>query len=52
MADNAMISRRSLLKGSAAAAGAFTLGFSVPFTAAEAQATNPEINAWVVISPG
>jgi isoquinoline 1-oxidoreductase beta subunit len=51
MADNAMISRRSLLKGSAAAAGAFTLGFSVPFTAAEAQATNPEINAWVVIHP-
>jgi isoquinoline 1-oxidoreductase beta subunit len=51
MADNAMISRRSLLKGWAAAAGAFTLGFSVPFTAAEAQATNPEINAWVVIHP-
>ena len=51
MADNAMISRRSLLKGSAAAAGAFTLGFSVPFTEAQAQAATPEVNAWVVIHP-
>jgi isoquinoline 1-oxidoreductase subunit beta len=45
------LSRRSILKGAAASAGAFTLGFAVPFTAAEAQAATPEINAWVVIHP-
>ncbi|OYU48873.1 MAG: aldehyde dehydrogenase [Rhizobiales bacterium PAR1] len=45
------VSRRSFLKSSAAAAGAFTLGFSVPFTAAEAQSATPEVNAWVVIKP-
>ncbi|CAN1493248.1 CoxL Aerobic-type carbon monoxide dehydrogenase, large subunit CoxL/CutL homologs [Rhabdaerophilaceae bacterium] len=44
-------SRRSMLKGAAATAGAFTLGFSIPFTEAEAQAATPEVNAWVVIHP-
>jgi isoquinoline 1-oxidoreductase subunit beta len=45
------LSRRSLLKGASIAAGAFTLGFSIPFTEAEAQAATPEVNAWVVIHP-
>ncbi|MBN8532835.1 MAG: xanthine dehydrogenase family protein molybdopterin-binding subunit [Rhizobiales bacterium] len=45
------LSRRALLKGGAATAGAFTLGFSIPFTEAQAQAATPEINAWVVIQP-
>ncbi|WP_083533502.1 molybdopterin cofactor-binding domain-containing protein [Bosea sp. WAO] len=46
------LSRRSLLAGSAAAAGAFTFGFSVPFTdEAKAQGATPEINAWVVVQP-
>ncbi|PZO02270.1 MAG: aldehyde dehydrogenase [Hyphomicrobiales bacterium] len=45
-------SRRSLLAGSAAAAGAFTFGFTIPFgSEAQAQAVVPEINAWVVIHP-
>ena len=44
-------SRRSLLKGAAVSAGAFTLGFSIPFSEAEAQAATPEVNAWVVIHP-
>jgi isoquinoline 1-oxidoreductase beta subunit len=44
-------SRRSLLKGSAALAGGFTLGFTIPFTAAEAQSLPPEVNAWVVVRP-
>ena len=40
------LSRRSLLAGSAAAAGAFTFGFSVPFAdEAQAQGATPEINA-------
>ncbi|HEV7335391.1 MAG TPA: molybdopterin cofactor-binding domain-containing protein [Bosea sp. (in: a-proteobacteria)] len=44
------LSRRSLLAGSAAAAGAFTFGFSVPFAdEAQAQGATPEINAWVVV---
>jgi isoquinoline 1-oxidoreductase subunit beta len=46
------LSRRSVLKGSATAAGAFTLGFTVPFGKAAAQsALPPEVNAWVVIRP-
>jgi isoquinoline 1-oxidoreductase subunit beta len=45
-------SRRSVLAGSAAATGAFTFGFAIPFGyEAAAQAPNPEINAWVVIQP-
>jgi len=46
------LSRRSLLAGSAAATGAFTFGFAIPFwDEAAAQAPDPEINAWVVIQP-
>jgi len=46
------LSRRSMLKGSAAAAGAFSFGFAVPFAdEAQAQGAVPEINAWVVIHP-
>lgn len=46
------LSRRSLLAGSAAAAGAFSFGFSVPFAdEALAQGATPEINAWVVVQP-
>ncbi len=42
------LSRRGFLVGSAA--GAFSLGFHIPFVAA-AEQTVPEINAWVVIKP-
>lgn len=46
------LSRRSILKGSAAAAGAFSFGFAIPFSEeAQAQGTVPEINAWVVVHP-
>lgn len=45
------LSRRSILKGTAATAGAFTLGFAVPFTEAVAQTATPEVNAWIVIHP-
>jgi isoquinoline 1-oxidoreductase beta subunit len=46
------LSRRGFLQTSAIAAGSFTLGFSVPFGAAEAQGANPpEVNAWVVVKP-
>jgi isoquinoline 1-oxidoreductase beta subunit len=45
-------SRRTVLAGSAAATGAFTFGFAIPFAdEAAAQAATPEINAWVVIQP-
>ena len=45
-------SRRGLLAGAAATAGAFSLGFHVPFLApASAEGATPEINAWVVIRP-
>lgn len=42
-------SRRQMLAGSAAAAGAFTFGFTIPVGAQ--QAGVPEINAWVVVHP-
>lgn len=46
------LSRRSMLKGSAAAAGAFSFGFSVPLSGeAQAQGAVPEVNAWVVVHP-
>ncbi|AZO80281.1 MULTISPECIES: molybdopterin cofactor-binding domain-containing protein [unclassified Bosea (in: a-proteobacteria)] len=46
------LSRRTILKGSAAAAGAFSFGFSIPFAdEAQAQGAVPEINAWVVVHP-
>lgn len=42
-------SRRQMLAGSAAAAGAFTFGFTIP--AGAQQVGVPEINAWVVVHP-
>jgi isoquinoline 1-oxidoreductase subunit beta len=46
------LSRRSILKGSAAAAGAFSFGFAIPLSSeAQAQGAVPEINAWVVVHP-
>lgn len=46
------LSRRSLLKGSAAAAGAFSFGFAIPLSQeTQAQGAVPEINAWVVVHP-
>lgn len=47
-------SRRAVLAGSAAAAGAFTFGFSIPFAdeaRAQAAGSVKEINAWVVVHP-
>jgi isoquinoline 1-oxidoreductase beta subunit len=46
------LSRRGLLAGSAAAAGAFSFGFAIPFPgSAQAQGAVPEVNAWVVVHP-
>ncbi|GAU82533.1 molybdopterin cofactor-binding domain-containing protein [Bosea sp. BIWAKO-01] len=46
------LSRRTMLAGSAAAAGAFTFGFAIPFAdEAMAQGAVKEINAWVVVHP-
>ncbi len=45
------LSRRGMLAGSAAAAGAFSFGFAIPFGDVQAQGAVPEINAWVVIHP-
>ncbi|MFL9826248.1 molybdopterin cofactor-binding domain-containing protein [Rhodoplanes sp. SY1] len=46
------LSRRGFLSGTAAAAGAFSLGFSFPLPGrAVAQTGSPEVNAWVVIQP-
>ncbi len=46
------LSRRNLLKGSAAAAGTFSFGFAIPLSGeAQAQGAVPEINAWVVVHP-
>ncbi|HYG84859.1 MAG TPA: molybdopterin cofactor-binding domain-containing protein [Azospirillum sp.] len=51
---NLQVSRRAFLAGTAAiastGAGAFTLGFHIPFAQAAAGAV-PEVNAWVVIKP-
>lgn len=45
-------SRRSVLAGTAATAGAFSFGFSIPLAGeAVAQGATPEVNAWVVIHP-
>jgi len=46
------VNRRSLLVKAAAAGGALTLGFDIPFGAASpAEDRAPEITAWVVIAP-
>ncbi|WGD32372.1 molybdopterin-dependent oxidoreductase [Ancylobacter sp. WKF20] len=48
----AALSRRGFLAGVGAAAGAFTLGFSLPLPGrALAQSGASEVNAWVVIQP-
>jgi isoquinoline 1-oxidoreductase beta subunit len=44
------LSRRGFLAGTAAATGGLSLGFHIPFAAAQT-ADQPEINAWVVIRP-
>lgn len=47
-------SRRTVLAGSAAAAGAFTFGFAIPFAdeaSAQSAGAVKEINAWVVVHP-
>jgi isoquinoline 1-oxidoreductase beta subunit len=52
MNSGAPIDRRSLIVGSAAAAGALVLGFHVPFDAvAQPADDSPEINAWIVVQP-
>lgn len=51
-AQSPRLSRRAVLSGSAAAAGAFTFGFAIPIGGgAQAQPATKEINAWVVIHP-
>lgn len=50
--DRDTLSRRGFLSGTAAAAGAFSFGFSFPSPdRAVAQTAAPEVNAWVVIQP-
>ena len=44
------LSRRGFLAGTAVATGGLSLGFHIPFAAAQT-ADLPEINAWVVIKP-
>jgi len=44
------LGRRGFLVSSAAVAGGFSLGFSIPFEA-DAQSPVKELNAWVVIHP-
>ena len=53
MSRRAGIDRRAFLVRAAAAGGALTLGFAVPFGAPRARAENgaPEITAWIVIEP-
>ncbi len=50
---SARVSRRDFVVASAAAGGGLALGLHLPFgiDAAEAQAAEPEVNAWVVIKP-
>jgi isoquinoline 1-oxidoreductase beta subunit len=52
MTATGQIDRRSLLASTAAAGGAFVLGFEFPITdTAHAAEDRPEINAWVIIHP-
>lgn len=46
-----MTTRREFLKISAAVGGGLTVGFHVPFAAAQQQVLTPEINAWVLVRP-
>jgi isoquinoline 1-oxidoreductase beta subunit len=51
-ASTTTVSRRTVLAGSAATAGAFTFGFAIPFAGeAMAQGAVKELNAWVVVHP-
>jgi isoquinoline 1-oxidoreductase beta subunit len=53
ISKSARVSRRDFVVASAAAGGGLALGLRVPFgiDAAEAQAAETEVNAWVVIKP-
>ncbi len=54
MNDMSKLSRRAFITTSAAAAGGLTVGFHIPALAqqkAATPATNPEVNAWVLIKP-
>jgi isoquinoline 1-oxidoreductase subunit beta len=53
MSGSRRIDRRAFLASVAAAGGALTLGFAVPFAPRRARASQagPEITAWVVIQP-
>jgi isoquinoline 1-oxidoreductase beta subunit len=46
-----MTTRREFLKISAAVGGGLTVGFHVPFAAAQQQVLAPEVNAWVLVRP-
>ena len=45
------LSRRSFLVGTASVAGGLSLGFNLPFDAAHAADSTPEVNAWVIVKP-
>ncbi|HEY1543727.1 MAG TPA: molybdopterin cofactor-binding domain-containing protein [Xanthobacteraceae bacterium] len=45
------MNRRTFVVSSAAAGGGLALGFTLPFGAAHAEASEPEVNAWAVIKP-
>src|SRR5262249_60122338 len=53
MSGSRYIDRRAFLASVAAAGGALTLGFAIPFDPRRARASQagPEITAWVVIQP-
>ena len=52
MTATGQIDRRSLLASTAAAGGAFVLGFKFPVAdIAHAAEDGPEINAWIIIHP-
>ncbi len=46
---NTDVSRRAFMASASSTAGGLILSFHVPFT--QAQASSPEINAWVVVKP-
>ena len=51
MTATGQIDRRSFLASTAAAGGAFVLGFEAVPDVAHAAEDGPEINAWVIIHP-
>jgi len=48
---NFALNRRLFLQATTLAGGGFMLGFSLPGNEAEAAASAPEVNAWIVIQP-